>query len=88
MPLTWWASKNRLVLGLFNFYLCFLQAQGFFLAALLKLSPISFSRFSMLLSDHLTLPDFVESFFPQIACVSSFNLSNFWVLCVVLATCQ
>lgn len=67
MPLTWWASKNRLVLGLFNFHLCFLQAQGFFVPPLLRRGPISFSRFSVLLSDHLSLPDFVESFFPQVA---------------------
>lgn len=87
MPLTWWASKNRLVLGLLHFHLCFLQAQGFFLAALLKLRPISLPRFFMLVSDHLSLPDFVESFFPQVACASSLNLSNFWVICVVHATC-
>lgn len=41
----------------------------------------------MLLSDHLSLPDFVESFFPQVACASSLNLSSFWVVCVVHATC-
>lgn len=82
MPLTWWASRNRSVLRLFNFHLCFLQAQRF---AVLRLSPISLlSGFSMLLPNHLSLSGFVQGLFPQAACAFSSSLQLLGPPCCII----